>query len=105
MHALAPYLFRCYNPNAAKEQRYSALSNIREHDLLDILHNFIQQYNDGYILSEETKQVFRFNEIIRDENNREIYGWFESGYYGTKTDIINIETGNVDFEKTKNNAE
>ncbi|ESF72889.1 hypothetical protein SEEPB962_22822 [Salmonella enterica subsp. enterica serovar Paratyphi B str. ATCC 51962] len=25
----------------------------------------------------------------------------ESGYYGTKTDIINIETGDVDFEKTK----
>ncbi|EAA9217168.1 hypothetical protein EAP12_14085 [Salmonella enterica] len=105
MHALAPYLFRCYNPNAAREQRYSALSNIRDLDLLDILYDFIQQYNAGYILSEETKQVFRFNEIVRDENNREIYGWFESGYYGTKTDIINIETGDVDFEKTKNNAE
>ncbi|AXB21635.1 hypothetical protein DPF89_04031 [Salmonella enterica subsp. enterica serovar Napoli] len=101
MHALAPYLFRCYNPNAAREQRYSALSNIRDLDLLDILYNFIQQYNAGYILSEETKQVFRFNEIVRDENNREIYGWFESGYYGTKTDIINIETGDVDFEKQK----
>ncbi|HFW6226918.1 TPA: hypothetical protein ACIB3I_004253, partial [Salmonella enterica subsp. enterica serovar Java] len=85
MHALAPYLFRCYNPNAAREQRYSALSNIRDLDLLDILYDFIQQYNAGYILSEETKQVFRFNEIVRDENNREIYGWFESGYYGTKT--------------------
>lgn len=105
MHALAPYLFRCYNPNATKEQRYSALSNIREHDLLDILDEFIKQYNEEYILSEETKQVFRFNEITRDNNNREIYGWFESGYYGTKTDIINIETGDVDFEKTKNNAE
>lgn len=101
MHALAPYLFRCYNPNAAREQRYSALSNIRDLDLLDILYDFIQQYNAGYILSEETKQVFRFNEIVRDENNREIYGWFESGYYGTKTDIINIETGDVDFEKQK----
>ncbi|WP_237750759.1 hypothetical protein [Salmonella enterica] len=76
MHALAPYLFRCYNPNAAREQRYSALSNIRDLDLLDILYDFIQQYNAGYILSEETKQVFRFNEIVRDENNREIYGWF-----------------------------
>lgn len=61
MHALAPYLFRCYNPNAAREQRYSALSNIRDLDLLDILYDFIQQYNAGYILSEETKQVFRFN--------------------------------------------
>ncbi|EPL0121437.1 hypothetical protein OQO70_004625, partial [Citrobacter freundii] len=79
MHALAPYLFRCYNPNAAREQRYSALSNIRDLDLLDILHDFIQQYNAGYILSEDTKQVFRFNEIVHDENNREIYGWFESG--------------------------
>lgn len=105
MHALAPYLFRCYNPNAAKEQRYSALSNIREHDLLDILFSFIGQYNDGFIISEQTKQVFRFNDIVRDDNNREIYGWFESGYYGTKTDIINIETGDIDFEKTKNNAE
>lgn len=105
MHALAPYLFRCYNPNAEKEQRYSSLSNIKEHDFLDIIDAFIRKYNSGYILFEETKQVFRFNDITRDEKNREIYGWFESGYYGTKTDIINIETGDVDFEKTKTNAE
>ncbi|NIF02229.1 hypothetical protein F3J38_19545 [Pantoea sp. Acro-805] len=105
MHALAPYLFRCYNPNAAKEQRYSALSNIRDNDLLDIIGDFIDKYDSDFILYEATKQVFRFNEVVRDDNNREIYGWFESGYYGTKTDIINIETGVVDFEKTKNNAE
>ncbi|KML69005.1 hypothetical protein [Pectobacterium peruviense] len=105
MHALAPYLFRCYNPNAEKEQRYSSLSNIKEHDFLDIIDAFIRKYNSGYIIFEETKQVFRFNDITRDEKNREIYGWFESGYYGTKTDIINIETGDVDFEKTKTNAE
>lgn len=105
MHALAPYMFRCYNPDAVKEQRYSALSNINNHDLLSILNTFIEKYNKEFIISDETKQVFRFNEITVDNNNREIYGWFESGYYGTKTDIINIETGNVDFEKAKNNAE
>ncbi|MCP2002928.1 UNVERIFIED_ORG: hypothetical protein J2Y78_001468 [Buttiauxella agrestis ATCC 33320] len=105
MHALAPYMFRCYNPNAEKEQRYSALSNINNHDLLGLLNEFIDKYKTDFVLSEETKQVFRFNEVVYDEANREIYGWFESGYYGTKTDIINIETGVVDFEKTKNNAE
>ncbi|PBI79765.1 hypothetical protein A9993_08435 [Rahnella victoriana] len=105
MHALAPYLFRCYNPNAPHEQRYSALSNINNNDLLTMLLNFIQLYNTKFNISDNTKQVFRFNDITYDEGNREIFGWFECGYYGTKTDIINIESGDVDFEKTKKNAE
>jgi hypothetical protein len=105
MHALAPYLFRCYNPNAPHEQRYSALSQINNNDLLEILFNFTQLYENKFNISEVTKQVFRFNDITYDKENREIFGWFESGYYGTKTDIINIDSGSVDFEKTKKNAE
>jgi len=40
-----------------------------------------------------------------DVESRHIWGWFNVGTYGIKTDIINISTGEVDFEKAQDNAE
>ncbi|CNI45954.1 hypothetical protein [Yersinia pekkanenii] len=105
MHALAPYLFRCYNRHAPQEQRYSSLSDINNHDLLDILSSFINLNSQQYQLIELTKQVYKFSNVTYSADRREIYCWLEAGYYGTKTDIINIETGNIDFEKTQKNSE
>lgn len=107
MHSVAPYLFRCYNKelDGRQDQRYSTLDHIGQHDLFDLLKNFIIANSGAYRVVEDSKQVFQFSDLDFDENTREISAWFNVGHYGIKTDIINIETGQVDFEKAQNNAE
>lgn len=107
MHSVAPYLFRCYNKelDGKLDQRYSTLDNIGQHDLFYVLKDFLETNTGAYKIVEDTKQVYQFSDIDFDEKTREITAWFNVGSYGIKTDIINIETGAVDFEKAQNNAE
>ena len=107
MHAVAPYLFRCFNRDleGRVEERYSTLDNLGDKDLFYILRDFLLANTGAYKIIEETKQVFQFDELQFNEQSREIYGWFNVGTYGMKTEIINVATGAVDFEKAKNNAE
>ncbi len=107
MHAVAPYLFRCFNNNleGRREERYSTLDKLGDNDLFYILRDFLVARTGAYEMIDESKQVYQFEDLQVDENKREIYGWFNVGSYGMKTDIINVATGKVDFEKAKNNAE
>lgn len=107
MHAVAPYLFRCFNKGLEGriEERYSTLDNLGDKDLFYILRDFLQANTGAYKIVEETKQVYQFDDLQINEERREIYGCFNVGAYGMKTDIINVDTGYVDFEKAKNNAE
>ncbi|HGF7509129.1 TPA: hypothetical protein AB5A35_001023 [Vibrio cholerae] len=107
MHSLAPYSFRCYNKNLAGklDQRYSTLDKIGQYDLFNILKTFIQNNSASYQIKDDTRQVYQFSNVVINENTREIYGWFNVGDYGIKTDIIDIKTGKVDFQKAQNNAE
>jgi hypothetical protein len=107
LHALSPYLLRCYNKDleGKKGERYSTLDNIGMHDMFHLLRDFINANSIEYKIVEGTKQVYQFSDVSVDENNREIHCWFNVGYYGMKADIIDIETGDVDFEKAQTNAE
>jgi len=107
MHAVAPYLFRCFNRGLEGriEERYSTLDNLGDRDLFYILRDFLLANTGAYKIVEESKQVYQFDDLQINEESREIYGWFNVGTYGMKTDIINVATGEVDYEKTKNNAE
>ncbi len=62
-------------------------------------------HSKEYEIAEEAQQVYCFSDISVDAVNREVWGWFNVGVYGMKTDIINIKTQKVDFEKAKDNAE
>jgi hypothetical protein len=107
MHSVAPYLFRCYNKDldGRQDQRYSTLDNLGQYDLFQLLVDFINANTGVYKVVEDSKQVYQFSDLDYDENTREISGWFNVGHYGIKSDIINIETGQIDFEKAQNNAE
>ena len=107
MHALSPYLLRCFNNDLGgkREQRYSTLDKIGSYDLFELIKSFIKNISKSYNIQEKTKQVFQFSDISFDDKKREVFGWFNVGYYGIKTDIIDIKTGKVDFEKAQNNAE
>ncbi|MFN3881355.1 MAG: hypothetical protein ACK4L8_08015 [Nitrincola lacisaponensis] len=107
MHAVAPYLFRCFNKGLEGriEERYSTLDNLGDKDLFYILRDFLNANTGAYKIVEDSKQVYQFESLSINEKTREIFGWFNVGTYGMKTDIINVQTGDVDFEKAKNNAE
>lgn len=107
MHAISPYMFRCYNNNieGKREQRYSALDKIGSHDFLLILKSFVTLNSSEYIINEKSKQVYQFSDIVFDSKKRELYCWFNVGSYGMKADIIDIVTGNVSYEKTIKNSE
>ncbi|MDO5668259.1 MAG: hypothetical protein Q4G44_10615 [Alcaligenaceae bacterium] len=103
MHAVAPYLFRCFNKGLEGriEERYSTLDNLGDKDLFYILRDFLNANTGAYKIVEDSKQVYQFESLSINEKTREIFGWFNVGTYGMKTDIINVQTGDVDFEKAK----
>lgn len=108
MHSISPYLIRCFNPaieSKKAKDKYCVLDKIGQHDLYNLLKVFLSAKTENYQLVEDTKQVYKFSELSFNDETRHIYGWFQVGTYGMKTDIINIESGQVDFEKAKNNAE
>jgi hypothetical protein len=108
MHSIAPYSIRCFNPHdGAKDihDRYSVLDKVGQFDTYKVFQDFLIAQDDKFKIAEDTKQVYRFFGMKFYEAEREIAGWFESGYYGVKNDIIDIKTGNVDYEKTQNHAE
>lgn len=107
MHSISPYLLRCFNPDlpGKDHEKYAPLDRVGRYDLFTLLESFISNKQQNFIIVEESKQVYRFHKITIDAAKREIFGWFQVGTYGTKNDIININTGDVDFEKAQNNAE
>ncbi|MEZ8062107.1 MULTISPECIES: hypothetical protein [Vibrio] len=107
MHSVSPYSLRCFNKNLSgeHEQRYSSLDNIKSYDLYYMLKDFIESNSDEYKLFEEAKQVCLFSDMTFDEHKRQISGWFNVGNYGMKTEIIDIKTGKVDYEKAQDKAE
>lgn len=107
MHSLAPYLVRCFNSNlpGKNEDKYAVLDEIGSHDTFDLLQKFISLQNKEFSMIEEEKLVYRFADFKFDTSTRLISGWFQLGHYGTKTDIINVKTNQIDFKKTQMNAE
>ncbi len=107
MHIIAPYILKCYDLtiNKSHEDRHVMLDNIKMNiDLFTLIKNFMTTRSD-FTLIELKKQVYRFSSMKYLTSTRVICGWFQVGKYGHKTDIINIETGKVDFTKTTDNAE
>jgi len=82
------------------------LEKIRgKYDLLSILENFVKANKTDFVEFEETKTVARFRGVFVNKGKRLVHGWLDVGTYGVKTDIINLDTGRVDFKKTQKNAE
>ena len=108
MHAIAPYSIRFFDPNSTAkniEDRYSKLDKVGAHDAFKVLQDYVNRLDDKFVIAEDTKQVYRFKGMKVFAAKRHIAGWFEVGSYGVKNDIIDIKTGNVDYQKTQENAE
>lgn len=106
MHSISPYCLRCFNPllPGKNHEKYVVLSKVGQYDLFQLLESFISDKQAHFKIMEASKQVFRFQQMTFDSAKRQVYGWLQVGSYATKNDIIDINTGNVDFEKTQKHA-
>lgn len=107
MHSLAPYTIRTYDPQYFRlHNAYPPLDKILgRFDLYEIFKEcFLQKGSNFHIINDE-KKIFRILDLLVDDKTRVIKGFLEQGNYGLKSDIINIETGDIDYEKTEKNAE
>lgn len=107
MHSVSPYTIRCYNSDLPGDHkdRYCPLNDIKGFDIFALIKNFIESHSDSLYINDHKQLVYGFSNVDTIEETREIFGWLEVGSYGVKSDIINIETGKIDYEKTTKNAE
>lgn len=108
MHSISPYTIRCFNPHVKgpnREDHYSPLGSVGQYDTYNLLKEFIEHRVGKYEIIEGTKQIYRFHNFKFDDEKRQFHGFMQAGSYGLKTNIININTGEVDFEKAQHNAE
>ncbi|WP_228218487.1 hypothetical protein [Acinetobacter baumannii] len=107
MHSLAPYTIRTYDPDYFRlHNAYPPLDKIGgRFDLYQIFKDFFVEQGSGFHIIENEKKIFRILNLVTDDKDRIIKGFLQQGNYGLKSDIINIETGLVDYAKTEKNAE
>ncbi|MBW3525863.1 hypothetical protein KO533_04660 [Shewanella sp. NKUCC05_KAH] len=107
MHSISPYLLRSFNKElpGPPNKKYAILDKIGAHDTFSLLRKFIESKSNGFEIREASKQVYRFQDMVYDDSKRMIHGWFQVGVYGIKANVIDTETGNVDFAKAQKHAE
>ncbi|NNP74140.1 hypothetical protein A7P53_15915 [Acinetobacter defluvii] len=107
MHSLAPYTIRTY------DQQYFRLHNtyppldkvLGRLDLYEIFKDSFTEQGIDFHIVEDEKKIYRIVNLQVDDKARIIKGFLQQGSYGLKSDIINIDTGNIDYAKTEKNAE
>ncbi|MFK1039777.1 hypothetical protein ACIUV2_12515 [Pseudomonas aeruginosa] len=108
LNTISPYIIRSFNPamkGKKTEDSYSPLGSIGQFDMYEVFKNFIQSKGERYHLIEDNKQIYAFASFRFDDSKREFRGIVKAGSYGSRTDIVNIETGDVDFKRLEKNAE
>ncbi|MBP5076247.1 hypothetical protein HUS84_20080 [Pseudomonas chlororaphis] len=108
MNTISPYTIRCFNPlmkGKKVEDSYSPLGSIGQFDMYDIFKSYIKSKGTGYHLVNATEQIYALASFRFDDVKREIRGIVKAGSYGSRTDIVNIKTGQIDFKRLEENAE
>lgn len=105
-HALSSYSLRCLNPEDknGRKQNLHKLNSICGRDLYDLLTAFMNA-RLKFTRVEAKKQVYKFDALEFDKKNRIISGWMHYGKYGLRSEIININSNEKEFDKKTQNAD
>lgn len=87
------------------EDSYSPLGTVGQYDMYEIFKSYITSKGAGYHVIQATEQIYALTSFKCDDVKREIRGIIRAGSYGSRTDIVNIKTGNIDFKRLEENAE
>ena len=106
MHSLAPYTIRTYDQQYFRlHNTYPPLDKILGRlDLYEIFKDCFTEQGIDFHIVEDEKKIYRIVSLQVDDKTRIIKGFLQQGSYGLKSDIINIDTGNIDYAKTEKNA-
>lgn len=97
MHSISPYIVRIRNKNSRNENL-----KLQEINFFSLLRNFIE--SDRSIICDNTSnQAYSFEDIHYEQYK--IYGWLKAGNFGIATDIHNIDSGDIDFNRTTKHAD
>lgn len=91
MHSISPYTVRIRNKNRSENLK------LQEINFFTLLRSFIES-NNGIVSDEDSKQAYFFENV--NYEHYKVYGWLKAGNYGIATDIHNINSGNIEFNKT-----
>lgn len=108
LNTISPYIIRCFNPLAKGKKvqdSYSPLGAIGQFDTYKVLKDYIKRKGVGYHVMKDAKQIYAFASFKFDDAKRVMRGVLRVGSYGNRTDIVNIETGAIDFKRLEKNAE
>ena len=87
------------------EDSYSPLGTIGQFDMYEVFKSYITSKGTGYHVIQATEQIYALASFKCDDAKREIRGIIRAGSYGSRTDIVNINTGKIDFKRLEENAE
>lgn len=101
MHSISPYSIRISKKNSRGDKKYLELHKA---GLLPKLFDFIS-CNCSVLKDDNLKQTYLFSDVTYDDKNNKLYGWFMVGHHGMVTEIVNSDTGMVDYNKQNYHAE
>lgn len=107
MHSLSPYCLRVFDKDLAGpfSERYRFVEDIRGNDLLDLIEAFLTSHGDEYVEAGEGKLKKKIRFLAPSRAGRAISGWIESGDYGVKGKIVDLNSGKTKYEKTKTDSD
>jgi hypothetical protein len=88
------------------------LNALREGNFMDLFRNFANEYGGDYVNNEDLEKVFKvenYNIQVYERDNIELFryaiGKVKTGAYGYSSEIVNTNTGAVNYNKTEDDAE
>lgn len=106
MHAMTPYLLESIKGKASnkKEREYFSLSDVKGHDLFDMIVDMMNKYSAHLFTDQNDKRVYKFANINVDNKNRTVSAFLESGFFGVGQPIVDINSGTTSYSKKPSEA-
>ena len=111
---LSVYLFRVKEKRQGKEKNKNVnVNDINGINLVDILLRFFKEYEGQYDDNKKKENIFKTlkidEKVEKDVDGRSRYRFIcaqvKTGDYGTASELVNADTGQISYNKTKKDAE
>lgn len=106
MHHVTPYFLKSFKGIENRVHTYHKLNKVGASDLFDVIYEALNSLQgEKYTENTKDKQVYKVSELQKCTVDRTIYAWFHMGRYGSRSEIIDLLSGDTTYNKTTNNAD
>lgn len=109
MITISPYSLRSFNKEKKEKKEnngYEPMDNIKgEFDLFNLTEEFCKNNKAINRKDDDSKIYFELIDYVADPDNRKITFTFNVGEYGSKSNIVDVDTKAISHEKKTNEAE